>query len=135
MSPDELDIVFHALAHRDRRRILEIVRETPGCRVEDVARRFETSRIAVMKHLRVLETADLIHSEKVGRERRMYFNAVPIQLIYEAWTTEFSREVAAEMVRIKAAVEAEVADDEKSDPIEETPCLRHRPRANERSSR
>jgi predicted transcriptional regulator len=114
MSPDELDIVFHALAHRDRRRILEIVREAPGSRVEDVARRFETSRIAVMKHLRLLETAGLIHSEKVGRERRMYFNAVPIQLIYEAWTTEFSREAAAEMARIKAAVEAEVVGDEKS---------------------
>jgi predicted transcriptional regulator len=77
--------------------------------VDDVARRFETSRIAVMKHLRVLERADLIHSEKVGRERRLYFNAVPIQLIYEAWTTEFSRDLAAEMVRIKAAVESEVA--------------------------
>src|SRR3954471_1350979 len=97
MSPDDLDIVFHALAHRDRRRILDLVRETPGCRVDDVSRQFETSRIAVMKHLRVLEKADLIHSEKVGRERRMYFNPVPIQLIYEAWTTEFSREAAAEV--------------------------------------
>ncbi len=112
MSPDDLDIVFHALAHRDRRRILDLIREAPGSRVEDVARRFETSRIAVMKHLRVLETAGLIHSEKVGRERRMYFNAVPIQLIYEAWTTEFSREWASEMVRIKSAVEAEVAGNE-----------------------
>jgi predicted transcriptional regulator len=114
MTPDDLDIVFHALAHRDRRRILDLVRESPGCRVEDVARRFETSRIAVMKHLRVLESADLIHSEKVGRERHMYFNAVPIRLIYEAWTTEFSREAAAEVARIKAAVEAGVAGEEKS---------------------
>jgi predicted transcriptional regulator len=110
MNADELDVVFHAMAHRDRRRMLELVRETPGCRVDEVARRFETSRIAVIKHLRVLERADLIHSEKVGRERRMYFNAVPIQLIYEAWTTEFSRDLAAEMVRIKAAVEGKVAE-------------------------
>jgi predicted transcriptional regulator len=109
VNADELDIVFHAMAHRDRRRILDLVRETPGCCVDEVARRFDTSRIAVMKHLRVLERADLIHSEKVGRERRIYFNAVPIQLIYEAWTTEFSRDVAAEMVRIKAAVESEAA--------------------------
>ncbi|MFO0958538.1 MAG: helix-turn-helix domain-containing protein [Isosphaeraceae bacterium] len=106
MDPDDLDIVFHALAHRDRRRILALVREAPGSRVEDVAGRFETSRIAVMKHLRVLETAGLIHSEKVGRERRMYFNPVPIRLIYEACTNEFAREVASEMTRIKAAVEA-----------------------------
>jgi predicted transcriptional regulator len=110
VNADELDIVFHAMAHRDRRRILDLVRKAPGCRVDEVARRFETSRIAVMKHLRVLERAGLIHSEKVGRERRMYFNAVPIQLIYETWTTEFSRDLAAEMVRIKAAVEGEVAE-------------------------
>ena len=98
------------MAHRDRRRILDLIRETPGCRVDEVARRFETSRIAVMKHLHVLERAGLIHSEKVGRERRMYFNAVPIQLIYETWTTEFSRDLAAEMVRIKAVVEGEAAE-------------------------
>lgn len=92
--------------------MLEIVRETPGCRVDEVSRRFETSRIAVMKHLRILEQADLIHSEKVGRERRMYYNPVPIQLVYEAWTTDFSREAAAEVARIKRAVETEVARDE-----------------------
>ena len=92
---------------------MDLVREAPGCRVEDVARRFTTSRIAVMKHLRLLETAGLIHSEKLGRERRMYFNPVPIRLIYEAWTTEFSREAAAEMARIKAAVETEVARDKE----------------------
>jgi DNA-binding transcriptional ArsR family regulator len=114
MSPDDLDIVFQALAHRDRRRILDLVRENPGCRVDEVARQFETSRIAVMKNLRVLEKAGLIHSEKVGRERRMHFNPVPIRLIYEAWTTEFSREKAAEMARIKGAVEAEVARSEAS---------------------
>jgi DNA-binding transcriptional ArsR family regulator len=110
VSPGDLDIVFHALAHRDRRQILDVVRESPGCCVYDVAQRFATSRIAVMKHLRVLETAGLIHSEKVGRERRMYFNAVPIQLIYEAWTTDYSRELAAGMVRIKLAVEGEVKE-------------------------
>ena len=109
MNPDDLDIVFHALAHRDRRRILDLVREAPGCRVEEVSRHFATSRIAVMKHIRVLETADLIHSEKVGRERHLYFNAVPIRLIHERWTTEFSDFAAGEMTRIKEAVEGEIA--------------------------
>jgi predicted transcriptional regulator len=109
VNAEDLDIVFHAMAHRDRRRILELIRESPGCRVDEVTRRFETSRIAVMKHLRVLETAGLIHSEKIGRERRMYFNVVPIQLIYEAWTNDFSRELASSVVQIKLAVEGDVA--------------------------
>ena len=65
-------------------------KKKPGCSVGEVARRFETSRIAVMKHLRVLEEADLIVSRKEGRTRRHYVNAAPIQMIYDRWTTEWS---------------------------------------------
>jgi predicted transcriptional regulator len=110
MNLDELDIVFHALAHRDRRRILDLVSAAPGCRVEEVSRQFATSRIAILKHLRVLEQADLLHSEKVGRERHLFFNAVPIQQIHERWTTEFSAHWAGELTQLKRAVEAAVAD-------------------------
>ena len=115
MTPDDLDIVFHALAHHDRRRILDLVREAPGCRIEEVSRRFATSRVAILKHIRVLEKAELIHSEKVGRERRLHFNAVPIQQIHERWTDEFSARWASELVGIKRAVEAAVADSLPSD--------------------
>lgn len=106
MSPDDLDIVFHALSHRDRRLILDLVRENPGCRVDEVSKHFSKSRIAVLKHLKVLELADLLHSQKVGRERRLYFNAVPIQQIHERWSTEFSAHFASQLVRIKEVVEA-----------------------------
>src|SRR4051794_37884683 len=101
MDADELDIVFQALAHRDRRRILDLVRENPGCAVEEVSRQFATSRIMVLKHLNVLERADLIHSIKSGRVRRLYFNVVPIHLIHERWTTEFGDFWAGELVHIK----------------------------------
>jgi predicted transcriptional regulator len=109
MNPDDLDIVFHALAHRDRRRILDLVREAPGCRVDELSPHFGTSRIAVLKHLRVLESADLIHSQKVGRERHLYFNVVPILQIQQRWSTEFSTHFAGQLVQIKNAVESEVA--------------------------
>lgn len=102
--------MFHALAHRDRRRILDLVRDTPECRDEEVSRRFATSRVAILKHIRVLEKAELIHSEKVGRERRLHFNAVPIQQIHERWTTEFSARWASRLVDIKRAVEAAVTE-------------------------
>lgn len=105
MDSDDLDIVFHAMAHRDRRRILEVVRANPGCHVEEVSRRFATSRIAILKHLRVLETAGLIHSVKQGRIRKLYFNAVPIQLIYDRWTDELSAFWANEVAQIKYRVE------------------------------
>jgi predicted transcriptional regulator len=106
MSEDSMDAVFRALASPSRRRILDIVKNHPGANVNEVSAFFETSRIAVMKHLRILEEANLIHSEKRGRDRRLYFNAVPIQLIYDRWTTEYSALWASRMTRVKHRVES-----------------------------
>ena len=58
MKPESMDAVFQALASAHRRKILDLVKEMPGCSVNDVCKYFSMSRIAVMKHLRVLETAD-----------------------------------------------------------------------------
>jgi DNA-binding transcriptional ArsR family regulator len=107
MQIDDLDAVFSALAHRDRRRILDLVRENPGCRVEDLRPHFATSRVALLKHLRVLERAQLIVSERVGRERRLHFNVVPIQLIHERWATDFGALWAGQLTRLKYRIEAE----------------------------
>jgi DNA-binding transcriptional ArsR family regulator len=106
MLPDDMDAVFQALAHRDRRRVLDLVRNNPGCCVEDLCPHFATSRIAVLKHLRVLERAQLIHSEKVGRKRRLYFNVVPIQIVYDRWATEYSALWAGKLAHLKYRIEA-----------------------------
>jgi DNA-binding transcriptional ArsR family regulator len=107
MLRDEMDAVFHALAHHDRRRIVDVVRANPGCCVEDVCAHFTVSRVAVLKHLRVLQRADLIVSEKKGRKRTLYFNVVPIQLIYDRWATELSAHWAGTLADIKYRVEGE----------------------------
>ena len=101
-----MDTVFQALAHESRRRILDLVKESPGLSVGAVAAEFDVTRIAVMKHLAMLEDADLLISEKDGRTRRLYFNAVPIQMIYDRWTTEYSAYWAGTMTRIKYLAEA-----------------------------
>ena len=105
-----MDSIFQALGHAARRRMLDIVKASPGCSVNDVADHFQISRIAVMKHLRVLEQAGLLRSEKEGRTRRLFFNAAPIQMIYDRWTTEFSRHWASRVTRIKYAVEDRTGD-------------------------
>jgi predicted transcriptional regulator len=106
MKPDEMDAVFHALASAIRRRILDLVKSMPGCSVNDVCKYFDMSRIGVMKHLQVLEAADLIISRKSGRTRELYFNAVPIQIIYDRWTTEYSALWASHAADIKRKAEA-----------------------------
>ena len=100
-----MDAVFHALASGTRRQMLDIVSEQPGCNVSAVCRHFDVSRIAVMKHLAVLEKANLVISEKTGRSRTLYFNPVPIQMIHERWTTEYSALWAGEMTTLKYRLE------------------------------
>jgi predicted transcriptional regulator len=103
---DDMGAVFDALGSATRRRILDIVKGEPGCTVGEVAKQFDTSRIAVMRHLRVLEQADLLISRKDGRRRRLYHNAVPIQLIHDRWTTEYSSLWSGRMAEVKYRVEA-----------------------------
>ncbi len=105
MNPDSTDKVFHALCSASRRRILDIVKKSPGCSVKHVCRYFDMSRVAVMKHLTVLERANLLISEKRGRTRSLYFNLVPIQMIYERWSDEFSALWASKVTALKYRVE------------------------------
>jgi predicted transcriptional regulator len=105
MKADEMDAVFAALSSEPRRRILDILKKEPGCNVNRVCEFFEIGRVAVMKHLDVLEDANLVLSEKVGRERQMYFNPVPIHMIYDRWTTEYSAYWAGRLARMKYRLE------------------------------
>ncbi len=105
MKPESMDKVFQALASSVRRQMLDIVRVQPGCSVGEVARHFDVTRIAVMKHLAVLEHAGLLISEKKGRTRALYFNTVPIQMIHDRWSTEFSALWAGKLTAFKYRME------------------------------
>jgi DNA-binding transcriptional ArsR family regulator len=105
-NPDTLDTVFAALAHPARRRMLDLLVQAPGCSVKWVASHFDFSRIAVMKHLAVLEDAGLAISEKDGRTRQLYFNPVPIQQVYDRWTSQYSSFWAERLTDVKGRVEA-----------------------------
>ncbi|MEM1206245.1 MAG: helix-turn-helix transcriptional regulator [Acidobacteriota bacterium] len=106
VSDPELDRVFQALSHPGRRLILDVLAEQPGANVSEVCGFFDTSRIAVMKHLRVLEAAGLVISKKEGRERKLYFNVIPIQTIYDRWTTHYSSLWASRLTGLKYRIEA-----------------------------
>lgn len=100
-----MDQVFQALAHETRRTILDLLREQPGLTVGKLAAKFDVSRIAVMNHLAVLENAGLVVSEKDGRSRRLYLNVMPIQLIHDRWTDDYSEHWAGRLASIKYAAE------------------------------
>lgn len=102
-----LDLTLFALSSAHRRRMLDVIAREPGCNVNRVCAAFEDAigRFAVMKHLQVLERGRLVHSERVGRERLLWFDATPIQWIHERWTTAYSAYWAAQLTRLKVAAE------------------------------
>ena len=114
ITNDDMDAVFHALAHRARREMLDHLRAAPGLTVGALAGKFDVSRIAVMNHLAVLEKAGLVLSEKDGRSRRLYLNAMPIQDIHERWTDTFSAHWADRVSLIRHAAEAAARKDRET---------------------
>ena len=106
LDEEDLDRVFLALASRTRREILDIVAAHPGAAVGEVAAHFEMSRIAVQKHLAVLELAELLTSERQGRERRLWLNAVPLQLVHERWSEQYRSFWANRLTKLKYAAES-----------------------------
>lgn len=94
--------------------MLDIIKEEPGIGVGALASEFDVTRIAVMKHLAVLEGAGLVISEKDGRMRKLYFNAAPIQMIHDRWTSDYSAYWAGQMTRIKYLAESKEAEGKSS---------------------
>jgi len=69
---------FQAIADPVRRDILELLADKPMT-VNAVAEKFEISRPAISKHLRVLKECGIIEIQSKGRER--YCEIRPTQLI------------------------------------------------------
>ena len=105
MDTTQLDLVLSALAHPSRRRILDLVTAMPGMSVKAVASHFDVSRIAVLKQVRLLEAAGLITSQKRGRIRHLFFNPIPIQQIYDRWTTQYAGFWTGRMADLKTRIE------------------------------
>lgn len=105
MKEDPLAPVFRALADDTRRRMLDVLLRRPGLTVGELTGRFGMSRIGAMKHLRVLEEANLVVSRREGRTRRLYLNAVPIRRIHDRWTSRFTSAVAGALSGMKDELE------------------------------
>lgn len=65
-----------------------------------------TSRQAVMKHLAILEDANLITVTWDGREKLHFLNPAPIQETYGRWVDKFVRQKAQALDSLKQDLEA-----------------------------
>jgi len=58
-----------------------------------------------MKHLRVLEAAGLVVTQRVGREKLHYLNPVPIRLVHDRWISKYAEPFVGAMARLKSSLE------------------------------
>jgi DNA-binding transcriptional ArsR family regulator len=102
-----MDTVFKALADDTRRTILDRLYANSGQTLGELYEPFEKlmSRQAVMKHLALLENANLVVVVWSGREKRHYLNPVPIHAIQDRWIRKFERHRMDALSALKSALE------------------------------
>ncbi len=93
-----LDQTFHALADPTRRHIIGMLVEQQQHRIKDLVAPFNISFVAVSKHIKVLEKADLVTRTKSGREYYLQLNTLPlkqaqdwIDYYQQFWSKRFAR--------------------------------------------
>ncbi len=103
-----VELVFKALADPTRRELLDELFRRDGQTLGALASRFDMTRVAVAKHLRLLEEAGLVVSRRRGREKLHYLNPVPIRLVHDRWVTKYTEGWAAGLADLKRDLEATV---------------------------
>jgi DNA-binding transcriptional ArsR family regulator len=68
--PTPVDLAFAALADPTRRTVLERLGGGGSATISELAEPFGMSLTGMKKHIRLLEEAELVTTEKVGRARR-----------------------------------------------------------------
>jgi uncharacterized protein YndB with AHSA1/START domain/DNA-binding transcriptional ArsR family regulator len=104
---DDMAPVFRALADPGRRVLLDRLFERDGQTLGELCAALpEMTRFGVMKHLGVLEAAELVTTKRVGREKRHFLNPVPIRRAHDRWIGKFAEPVVGAMSFMKRHLEA-----------------------------
>jgi DNA-binding transcriptional ArsR family regulator len=105
--PDTADgDVFRALADGTRRALLDSLFALDGQTVGALCGQFpQLTRFAVMKHLGVLERANLVVVVRVGRTKVHHLNPVPIAQMADRWISKYAEPFAKAMVGLSTTLE------------------------------
>ena len=104
-----MDDIFKALNDPTRRSLLDALRQKDGQSLTELEERLALSRFGVMKHLRVLEDANLVLTRKSGRFKYHYLNALPLQEVMDRWVAPFLQPQAKALSDLKAKLEKDTA--------------------------
>jgi DNA-binding transcriptional ArsR family regulator len=101
------DRVFKALADPTRRFLLDLLFTRDGRTLGELESQLEMTRYGVMKHLRVLEAAGLVVTQRQGREKLHFLNPVPIREIHDRWIDKYTERRVAALVDLKNELESD----------------------------
>ncbi len=99
------ETVFRALADPTRRDLLDALFQRDGQTLVALTAGRSMTRIAVAKHLRVLEEAGLVVSRRQGREKLHFLNPIPIRVLHDRWVSKYTEPWAAGLIGLKSAME------------------------------
>jgi len=100
-----MDAVFRALADESRRTLLDRLHARNGQTLSEMCEGLDMTRQAVTKHLTILEEANLVVTQKRGREKLHYLNPVPINEIAERWIGKYERGRLRALAELKKQLE------------------------------
>jgi DNA-binding transcriptional ArsR family regulator len=104
----ELDRTFAALADPTRRAILERL-GTGGATISELADPFGITLTGLKKHVRILEEAELVTTEKVGRSRRCGLGPRDLGDVRD-WIDDYRQQLEARLDRLAELVEGHEGD-------------------------
>lgn len=93
-----LDSAFAALSDPTRRGILERLGRADAS-ISDLARHFEMTLTGIKKHVRILESAGLVKTAKVGRVRRCTLGSRRLD-VETAWMTRHQQMLEERLDRL-----------------------------------
>src|ERR1700741_4964051 len=99
------DRVFKGLADSTRRHLLDRLFVRDGRTLTELESELEMTRFGVMKHLRVLEEANLVVTRRQGREKLHFLNPVPIRLIHDRWIDKYTERQVTALADLKTSLE------------------------------
>ena len=107
LQPDGADdLVFKALADPTRRAVLDALCAADGQTVQSLCELFpQMTRFGVMKHLALLEAANLVVTRREGRSKRHFLNPIPIQQLSERWISKYAQPFTRAMTGLQRQLE------------------------------
>lgn len=94
----DLDRVFHGLADRSRRSMVERLSSGPAS-VSELARPFDMSLAAVVQHVQVLEACGVVTTKKIGRKRMCRVEPLAMTAV-EQWIADRRQNWEARLDRL-----------------------------------